>query len=380
MPNTYIDTNAFNNNYSLDGENVTLIKDYISRSLGDVYISEVTVREHARHHSRSAKALIDAIAATTKKHGRPIMSKGAKLSSEAVSEKSYIRFMRERLQALGIQVLALPVTTVEEVLSRDLNEIKPFDSGGKGYRDFLIWKSILAHISLNPEMPDCYFVTSNSLDFSDGSGSLHATLQEEVDQTATGVTIKLYPTLPDFVQDVIKPAVISADEDEAKTAALLKAINRGEFFGLNVEKMVRSEIDHFERHEISGPAWYENVLLEEPIEITSLEDLSQTSVDNVYRLSSGQFLCEGSAMAIGTVTGYMYNRDLWATVPSDHIYVYDPNWNEHMSAVELAMVRVNVAFSFRVNETSGEVDDFELSELSLVMNDQSGELEFGFPQ
>lgn len=87
--------------------------------------------------------------------------------------------LRERLKAFPAEIIRTPNVGHEQLVKRDLARRKPFNENGGGYRDALIWESIL---ELGPSL-ECriIFVTENSRDFG-ASDRLHIDLESDLKQ------------------------------------------------------------------------------------------------------------------------------------------------------------------------------------------------------
>jgi hypothetical protein len=68
----------------------------------------------------------------------------------------------------------IPRVSHEEVVKRDLLRRKPFGESGKGYRDTLIWETVLAE--LRREQSQMALVSHNIKDFAGPDRMLHADL------------------------------------------------------------------------------------------------------------------------------------------------------------------------------------------------------------
>ena len=75
----------------------------------------------------------------------------------------------------GVRILPIPDIGHGDLVARDLARTKPFDAG-RGYRDALIWETVLALAAEEP-VP-VVFVTANRQDF--GDGQLHPHLSQDV--------------------------------------------------------------------------------------------------------------------------------------------------------------------------------------------------------
>jgi len=80
---------------------------------------------------------------------------------------SYDAELRTRLNELGAVIISVPSVSHQVVLTRALEKRRPFDANGRdGYRDVLIWHSLLDVAELGHN--GIVFVTSNTSDFCTG--------------------------------------------------------------------------------------------------------------------------------------------------------------------------------------------------------------------
>src|SRR5258708_39963722 len=92
-----------------------------------------------------------------------------------VSVEKYSRELAEKLSKAQVEYRAYPQTSHHIVARRALAHRKPFDANGRvGYRDTLIWESIL-EIAKESDGEQIVFITGNSEDFGK-SNQLHPDL------------------------------------------------------------------------------------------------------------------------------------------------------------------------------------------------------------
>lgn len=101
-------------------------------------------------------------------------------------------------------LIPIPEVPHENLVMRDLNRKKPFERSGKGYRDALIWESIL---QLGRETQDkIVFISENTKDFSEDGSGLHKDLRD--DQFEAGLYrsgVDLITSVREFVSEHIIP-------------------------------------------------------------------------------------------------------------------------------------------------------------------------------
>jgi hypothetical protein len=130
-----------------------------------VGIPEVVRNEFERHQRR---ALSDAIKKASEAEMSQSRITGTKPPAAAELEPLFIDWKRTvatRLEAAQVTILGLPDTSHAAMLERDLGNRRPFQDG-KGYRDALIWETVLAAAAAAGS-DSVLFVSRNSGDFAD---------------------------------------------------------------------------------------------------------------------------------------------------------------------------------------------------------------------
>ena len=145
-----LDTNPIYKDFDLSQPQLQTIERYLSRFTDELYIPEVVIEEMIRHYQKEYSRAVSShkdIQRITEIIGEEIESLPA--SDDAIER--YRKCIQDRLDNMGAKVLPIPDADVKGLLQRDLAERKPFDSSGKGFRDALIWGSILVEISNHQE-------------------------------------------------------------------------------------------------------------------------------------------------------------------------------------------------------------------------------------
>jgi hypothetical protein len=129
--------------------------------------------------------------------------------SHATLTAEFTSGLKDRIAAVG-RFAPIPDADHGELVARSIRGIKPFRSSGVGYRDALIWLTVLAEA----QDDDVVFVSSNSKDFAE-DGELHPDLKSEVALCPHEVT--LLGSMEEFIARYVPPA----DRALAKVEQLL---------------------------------------------------------------------------------------------------------------------------------------------------------------
>jgi len=115
----------------------------------------------------------------------------------------YSKEIKKKLKSFGVKYINYPKVAHEEIVKRALERRKPFKENGSGYRDTLIWVSILDLFKTN-KGEIVVFITDNLKDFCCSTEAEKPTLHD------------------DLIKDLID---IGVDEDKVKICQSLKQFN-----------------------------------------------------------------------------------------------------------------------------------------------------------
>lgn len=138
----------------------------------------------------------------------------------------YLTRARNKIEENGGRILELPNVSHEEVFERAITFTQPFKRDGSGYRDSLIWLSVLDVVKNCPAGTEVLFVSGNTKDFA--SGDLLAPLLEaEVSEAAQGVKVRLVHKLQDLTP-LLEQAKHAKSEDRGTSAPASQDIEQVE--------------------------------------------------------------------------------------------------------------------------------------------------------
>ena len=105
------------------------------------------------------------------------------------SRDAIFKLAQDVLVKKGLEILPMPCVALKQILLRDLDRRKPFDEKGRGFRDFLIWRSVCELHSLdNGKDFKIIFVTSDG-DFLDKELGIHEDLQKDLVSSGRDVIV-----------------------------------------------------------------------------------------------------------------------------------------------------------------------------------------------
>lgn len=140
-----LDTNPIYQDFFLSRHQIKILERHLSTTEDELCIPGIVREEIVRHFQKKYKEILDAQKKVNEFLGSIGHIRNATETTPSLEEatKEYQEKLHERLKALNARIMPLPKIGLEKILQRDLGERKPFDTSGKGFRDTLIWETIL---------------------------------------------------------------------------------------------------------------------------------------------------------------------------------------------------------------------------------------------
>jgi predicted nucleic acid-binding protein len=340
-----------------------------SRGQVRLCVPEVVILEASRHYRRevrkATRSLNQAISDL-----RDLDLEGASSPLSDVAEefhtraKRYETYLRSRIKDSSGEVLPLPALNHEELLKRDLAQRKPFKENGSGYRDALIWATIVELCVTRTPGGRTILVTKNSKDFlgSDGN-TLSTDLADDLRKIGFAGSLEVFADLASMLQDLTAPAESPGYDipppismEELVTEAVLSAC----------QKLAGQEIAHPTDERSRGihldPGDVPDSI--DDISIEYAEPDSATITWQVYdHYEGGDLLVRAEVRAGVTLEGFA-DKSVLYRLPDD-VSVRDWDWNERVGWVSLHR-DMELGFHLRVNPDTESVDDVELESAAIV--------------
>ena len=140
--NVVLDSNVLYGDYILESAPMRTLALYLARAPARLLIPQVVIEEAVRHFT---EGLLEATSSLPRaRHLAKILGISLpELPDPKTASKTYRAALQTRLAGLNATILPLPSPSIEELLQRDIQVRSPFDRTGRGFRDTLIWHSIL---------------------------------------------------------------------------------------------------------------------------------------------------------------------------------------------------------------------------------------------
>lgn len=213
MKTLVLDTTELRRDWTLNGLTMRLLAYACREQFLDVCVPEVALEELIAHHGRAVEDALDG----WRKANRTLRQLGLQPPGDEPSGPDYRGYLVDRLlEHLGFALLPLPDTPHSELIARAVQRVPPFNAKGTGYRDSLVWASVLQLVGAGND------VVLVSADRAFGDGALVETLANEVSRMGRRVDLVhdltpwLLRNLPWRAESLASALALARDEEFAR--------------------------------------------------------------------------------------------------------------------------------------------------------------------
>ncbi|HEY3368785.1 MAG TPA: PIN domain-containing protein [Symbiobacteriaceae bacterium] len=342
------DTNLIQGHGSFHFENNLwpVILAAIRSGLAELLVPEVVVQELVTHYSEEVKRSLRELRKLHGTLGRLRVNvdvcQSQKPEDEVISD--YEMWLRACIDMHG-RILPLPTVPHDRLLKDTLSGRKPLSRGDGGYRDALIWHSLLDVARVCSD--DIILLSENTKDFADSTtGQLSPDLRADLSGLGSEAVVRLVTSLQGLVDSLVPEDPMATDKvskflsSEAGINALNAALN-----------------DHFEadgREEFTGrPRALPNWLLSPDIEGFQKVDTPQEEA--AYKLGTNTWLVKAVVRGLAYVGGYTHPVSLNG-LDADDFEVWDRLGTEQVYAVHSLPQPVRAVLCFSWSTSNGIFD------------------------
>lgn len=286
------------------------------------------------------------------------------LTDDKVQESiaTYQHNLIAALRRVEADIRPYPETSHEILVAKSLARKKPFtEDGQRGYRDALIWASIL-DILVETSSGEVTFITKNSKDFYDRDRDiLHPHLIADLHENNIDVErIKVVKDLHSFVDGYVKHRMKKLDLESVRADF---SLGLGRYTKEDIEGAILQALnayqysDEINPHDVGLPSEVET------INIAYVEDITEIHTVDARKLASGGWFINATATARVDFDFFIYKGDSYILEEETSIGVNDYDWNDHYIWAQVDKL-VEVTLSLTFNEQTGAVTAIEINDFS----------------
>lgn len=330
MNHIIIDTNVIHLDFKLNKARIVTLCN-TSTILGhEIFIPEVVIDEIVKQYDEKAEEYINSF--------NKVLKKLSDLSTSPITQtpidakgfiSNYRNELNNRIKQLGIGIIPYPNTGHKIMVARELGKKKPFKDSTKGYRDALIWDSVMEHTQKYSSNCGIIFLTANSKDFADkDKKDLHTDLIADCISNGIPTTsIRLVTDIQNFIDNEI---ILRSTELKEKFNQLQQDGGLGDidFIQLIQDYISKDMLDNFiSSNDFDSYSGYAPGLYENP-EITSIEKVS-CSFNTIREISSDTILIQSEVSVQVDLDCFIFRADLPLIDDSKFPTIIDYEWNDH---------------------------------------------------
>lgn len=205
-----VDTNILFQDFRLTSNKFDALFNYLGKTNSSLLLPEVVLQEAVAHYNRELQHKhVQATRALRELDKIMFTSLEQRLNTDLDKEVSEYRKVLDHPQSLpenaSVKALKNEPEYLAETVRRLVERVKPSSLDGKvGFRDILIWLSIVNHLRLDKNRP-VVFISRNVSDFGVKSGQeilLDPELQSELDKEE--LKLLFYPSIETFLENHAK--------------------------------------------------------------------------------------------------------------------------------------------------------------------------------
>lgn len=353
-----LDSNIIFDNWYLTGPNITVLERHIKLGESKLFIPEIVIwevknlfKKQIIEHTQSVKKLNNLLSGLNKNIPFENIEKILKLYDKALAK---------RLKMLRVEIPTHTDIPQNNVAMRALACRRPFTESGKGYKDTLIWETILRRI-VDPK-DKTFFITKNHKDFASEKDAkqLHPHLLDDLSANHLPTdSVCLYTDIKSFIDDNILPHLKQITDDAVKElkSGEYKSFSIKEWFIKNRDNIIRSANKHVETL-LSEPE------LEDP-EIVYIEDPEELSVDDLRLTDDNTVYIDATATTDIVIEVFIF-KSSYSWIGNEYpVEILEYDWNEHYMWGQLVL-QLPISFSIIFDLESKKVREFEVNPFSSV--------------
>ena len=228
-----------------------------------------------------------------------------------------VRLFRERLEQIT-SGLDIPEVPHEDLIKRAIRRKKPFDHNGSGYRDSLIWETVVELVSQTNEN---IILLSNDKAFRDGDEEhLAKELKEEVSQLGqfNDDKVMLFRSVTSFLDELVRPRLSEAMNGDPAEALSCLGIDPQETLALAIQE------EHL------GKEWYGEALglpsEYETLYLSMVENVSDLETIDGREVGTGEYWLKIGATLECQFDGFVHKSEVFEL---EDFSIYEFDWNNH---------------------------------------------------
>ncbi|MBM9616309.1 DUF4935 domain-containing protein [Desulfobulbus rhabdoformis] len=212
----FIDTNIFFNNWYLRSAHFQIFSNYIKNTDARILLPKVICEEVENKYRTELKNVREEVQKAVRSANN-FCFESFKIDIDQFPNDEYKFFEIANNVLNNVDLIGYENVDQRKIFSNALNAKKPFREKEKGYRDTLIWLSLLDYINNNIIEDEIVIITNNSKDFFESKNNefyLHQDLIEDIKNYDIKNNFTVRNSLKAFIESNVKESLHSFQHDD----------------------------------------------------------------------------------------------------------------------------------------------------------------------
>ena len=283
-----------------------------------ITVSQVVLDEIVGRYKKSIRENYERFEKIRKEVNKVTQNEIAGINVE-LEEKIFFRDLDNIVEKFGFKILPYPNRSARDIVKQSYRSRKPFNDKGEGYKDYLIWESLLSFLETRPDAKEVFFLTGNVKDFCESEGnsrSLHHHLREEI--ADRDIKISIFADLKTFFNEKILPK--------------LKDLNLQDCIYLDIDELHYDAVDGVNDLLTYYTTYgFEGLPFSNDVTITRIHNMTLES-QTIKEIDEDTILVSFEGTVEIEVDGYIEKNDYLLGNHKD-LALVNLDWNESMAAV-----------------------------------------------
>ena len=229
----------------------------------------------------------------------------------------YEDWLSECLHQYDVEILEYPEISFKELVQASYARRKPFKESGEGFKDFVIWRTLL-NLTENEPNGEFVFVTGNTRDYCEKNSDRKNLLPELADQLSKIVKLRVITDLALLFDEVMAPKLEKAKIEDIPE---------------NIEETAKRTVkDLLTDYTATG---FEGLPLQGESTISLVEDV-QLDPPAFKVLGDDEILVKFHGCIHAEFSGFMEKSEYYINDYELEINVWDSDWNDWVMLVSIS--------------------------------------------
>ncbi len=189
----FLDSNVFFDHWHLRNAEFSLVAAFIKNSRSILLLSEIVCSEVQNLYEREQKTLMAALKKNYEKAQRFNKERAEYSLDVLIQPYNFKDVLKEKIEF--VEFIDYNEISHSVVIERAIGQVLPFRVNEKGYRDTMIWLSLLHFLKLKTKDDEVDFITRNTNDFYTTAQTFHFDLEKDIQNNGITCQISLFSSL-----------------------------------------------------------------------------------------------------------------------------------------------------------------------------------------